>query len=295
MAEAIRSFTKNAPLKGAFFVVINNRMRYDGRIMQAIINLYKPQGMTPLQALHALREMKSEYRGEKMTYAGRLDPMAEGVLIVLVGDAVHKKEYYCGLEKTYVVDVLFGLGTDTHDLLGMPIRCPALAISDECLQREMNGLGGVHKYPFPVYSSKPVRGKPLFQWAREGRLNEVDIPKRIMDVRDMRLLERYTVTANKLEEMIQEQIGRVSGDFRQHEVLDRWCVLLNEKRDVFQGVRVTVRCASGTYIRTIAHELGKRLGTGAVVTRLVRTQVGEYGIEESMEIDKGNVLKHTIK
>lgn len=295
MAEAIKGLAKGAPFKRGVFVVIDEWIRYDGRIMHAIVNLYKPQGITPLQALRILREMKPEYHEEKMTYAGRLDPMAEGVLIVLVGDAIHEKGHYCQLEKTYTADVLFGLGTDTHDLLGLPMRCPTAAISDERLQSKISKLVGAHEYPFPVYSSKPVRGKPLFQWVREGRLDEVDIPTRVMDVQGMQLLERYNITADALEKMMRERVGRVSGDFRQQETIDRWHALLDNKRDVFQGVRVAVRCASGTYIRTIAHELGKCLGTDAVVTRLVRTQVGEYGIKESMKIDKENVLEHAIK
>ena len=270
-------------------------MRYDGRIMRAIVNLYKPQGMTPLQALHVLRDMKPEYRKEKMTYAGRLDPMAEGVLVVLVGDAIREKDQYCGLAKTYTADVIFGLETDTHDLLGMPARRSVSVISDERLQSEVSGLCGAHKYPFPIYSSKPVRGKPLFQWAREGKLHEVDIPTRVMDVQGMQVLERYSVTTGMLWKMIQEKIGRVSGDFRQQEIFDQWNALLNEKGGAFQGVRVVVQCASGTYIRTIAHELGKRIGTGTVVVRLVRTQVGAYTVEESMGIDNIYIFGHTIK
>lgn len=80
--------------------------------------LYKKEGETPLECIDRAREEGRIPKNEKATYAGRLDPMAEGLLIVLTGDAVHKKEEYIKLPKEYVVEVLFGVSTDTGDVLG---------------------------------------------------------------------------------------------------------------------------------------------------------------------------------
>jgi tRNA pseudouridine55 synthase len=269
---------KSVSQRGAFFVATWKRMRYDERIMEQILNIYKPQGMTPLQALDAVRRQYPEYRDMKMTYAGRLDPMAEGVLVVLVGDAVHRKEEYLGLDKVYEADIVFGIGTDTHDLLGMPELCGGQTVSDERREAEIRNMRGIFEYPFPKYSSKPVNGKPLFQWAREGKLDEIEIPKREMCVYDIEILDRYGIEPDAIRETAKAMISNIKGDFRQVEILRQWDAVLRGpiNRTVYPAVRVRIHCASGTYIRTLVYELGKRLGTDAVLMRLVRTRVGDF-------------------
>ena len=261
-------------------------MRYDKPIMEAVLNIYKLQGMTPLQAIDRVRKAYPEYRNEKMTYAGRLDPMAEGVLIILVGDAVHKKEEYVQLDKVYEANIVFGFGTDTHDLLGLPTVYDARAIGIERIKKELVGLKGICEYPFPAYSSKPINGKPLFQWAREGRLHEIEIPKRSMCVHDVKLLELCAISADMVRKTVTMMVKNVRGDFRQTEILHQWGVVLSGlmNKTAFPVVRLRVHCASGTYIRTLSHELGKRLSTDAVLMRLVRIRVGEFGVKDSIRL-----------
>lgn len=255
------------------------------RNMSAVLNVYKPQGMTPLQALDKLRAIHPKYKTESMTYAGRLDPMAEGVLVVLVGDAVHEKEMYLKLDKTYEADILLGFGTDTYDLLGMPTVYKT-DVSDEKIDAAVAAMKGIFEYPFPTYSSKPVNGKPLFQWAREGKLNEIEIPKRTMCVHGVELLDRYECTIEELENNVTAAIPRVQGDFRQKEIANRWQSVFDgmDKNAALPAMRIRIHCASGTYIRTLAHELGKRLGVDAVLLRLIRTKVGDLKIEDSTRI-----------
>ena len=76
--------------------------------MKNIINIYKKAGETPLEAINRLRSRRPEYQDVKITYAGRLDPLAEGVLILLAGDAVYEKEKYLKLDKEYEAEILFG-------------------------------------------------------------------------------------------------------------------------------------------------------------------------------------------
>jgi tRNA pseudouridine55 synthase len=254
--------------------------------MDEVLNIYKPQGMTPLQALDALRVKRPAYRDEKMTYAGRLDPMAEGVLIVLAGSAVHRKEAYLGLDKVYEVTVVFGFGTDTYDILGMSMKYETQDISNEKIEMEVNKMKGIFEYPFPDYSSKPVNGKPLYQWAREARLGEVEVPKRTMQIYGVTLLDMYTITIEEMKDTIEERIAEVKGDFRQKEILSKWGVVfagMNREKPLL-AARIRIDCASGTYVRTLVHELGKRLGSDAVVSRLVRTQVGEHLIDSAMRL-----------
>ena len=83
-----------------------------------VLNLYKQSGETPRERLERLRVQRPHYEHEVLSYAGRLDPMAEGVLLCLVGSANKRREAYLELSKEYVLDVLFGFSTDTYDVLG---------------------------------------------------------------------------------------------------------------------------------------------------------------------------------
>ena len=105
--------------------------------MKDILNLYKERGETPLECIERFRRANPEYKNVPMSYAGRLDPMAEGVLIILAGEANKKKSDFLSLDKEYTFDVLFGFSTDTYDVLGVmadadtrashkPVRTPLL-------------------------------------------------------------------------------------------------------------------------------------------------------------------------
>src|SRR3989338_4911372 len=86
--------------------------------MKGIIILNKKEGETPLAALEAFRRKNKEYANTKLTYAGRLDPMASGLLLLLAGEEIKNKEKYLNLDKEYEFEILFGFQTDTYDILG---------------------------------------------------------------------------------------------------------------------------------------------------------------------------------
>ena len=90
--------------------------------MKKIILLNKKEGETPLEALDRFRMANPKYKDEKMTYAGRLDPMASGVLLVLVGEEIKQKDKYLALNKEYEFEILFGFATDTYDILGKVVH-----------------------------------------------------------------------------------------------------------------------------------------------------------------------------
>src|SRR5882724_12690946 len=84
----------------------------------SVVNLYKELGETPRERLERLRVQKPHFEHEVLSYAGRLDPMAEGVMLCLVGSANSRREQYLDMSKEYTLDVLFGFSTDTYDVLG---------------------------------------------------------------------------------------------------------------------------------------------------------------------------------
>src|SRR3989344_6100075 len=86
--------------------------------MKKVLILNKKEGETPLGALEKFRAQDKKYKGVKMTYAGRLDPMANGLILILAGDETKNKDKYLALDKEYYFSVLFGFATDTYDILG---------------------------------------------------------------------------------------------------------------------------------------------------------------------------------
>jgi len=124
------------------------------------LNLYKKLGETPRERLERLRIEKPQYAGEVLSYAGRLDPMAEGVLIALVGAENHKRDQYLELSKEYVLDVLFGFSTDSYDVLGKILGDgdPSV-VTPRSIKRALNEFRGQFSQEYPPYSSKTVEGK----------------------------------------------------------------------------------------------------------------------------------------
>lgn len=252
----------------------------------AIINVYKPTGATPLRMIEKLRKVYSIHEDVRMTYAGRLDPMAEGVLIILSDNDALKKDEFLGLDKGYEAEILFGLETDTYDALGIPQSHLVQTDSEWKAQiwKEFRKFQGANILKLPPYSSYKINGKPLFYWTREGKLDELIIPQRTMTVHEIQMHDSYTIKSNRLLKQILKKIDTVEGDFRQEEICTAWKSMLENKNDEFIVAKVYINCSAGTYIRSIAQEIGKRLGTGGVLLALKRTRVGDYTAKKSLRI-----------
>jgi tRNA pseudouridine55 synthase len=249
--------------------------------------IYKKCGETPLEALERLREIKPEFKNKTLSYAGRLDPMAEGVLLVLVEEENKQREKYLSQDKTYEATMLFGIETDTYDILGKVVETIDLnnALLDiayiaDCLK----DFVGEHTQVYPPFSSQPVDGKPLFEWAREGRLLEITIPTKKVYVQSISVKDVKKLTPENLLKIVSDKIALVKNnlDFRQSEILEIWKSVLHEKntQEYFITAHISVVCSSGTYIRSIIHDAGKKLGTNAIALSIIRTQVGEKKLED---------------
>lgn len=237
----------------------------------------KPVVWTPLQALEELRQLESMTEDMSLTYAGRLDPMAEGLLLVLAGPRVHEKDAFLKLDKQYEVTALLGVETDSHDLLGLPTVSTSLVLplNSPKVEEVLGTFVGVNTFPLPAFSSPLVQGKPLFWWKR-NKPGEVESPLRTSRVYDISDISLSNVTAAELYEYIFRTVPQVQGDFRQETILPAWQAVLNSQN--FQVVKFMVYCESGTYVRSLVHELGKRLGTNACVYKLRRIKVSGYSV-----------------
>jgi tRNA pseudouridine(55) synthase len=226
--------------------------------MEKVLKLYKNLGETPLECLERFRVSNPEYANEKMTYAGRLDPMAEGLLIALVGEECKKKDEYLGLDKEYVFEVLFGFQSDTYDILGIPKIA-------EKKDFEIQSFVGKRVQEYPAYSSR------TFQLARDGV--DFEPPTKEVEIFDIEMLEEREIAKDKLLAEVLERIDLVRGDFRQDEIKESWKnILKNSQEEKFQITKMKVVCSSGTYVRSICNELG------GLAYSIERKRVGNYKI-----------------
>ncbi len=243
---------------------------------------YKQLGETPLEALERVRVEQGVSKNIPMTYAGRLDPMAEGALLVLVGEECKQKEKYLGLEKEYEVEVLFGVGTDTGDLLGkLRINNYELRIEKEQVKEVLKSLTGKFVQEYPVFSSKTVAGLPLFALAKSGNLPKT-LPTKEVEIYSIDLLEQREISSKMLLDYILENFAKVKGDFRQEEIVSLWRDFLQGNHTSFQIAKIKVFCSSGTYMRTLAERLGSALGVPALAFSIKRTKVGDLSLKDSV-------------
>ena len=235
-------------------------------------------------ALDNFRKKNPKYLGVSMTYAGRLDPMATGVLVILTGKKIKDKEKYLALDKSYNFSVLFGFSTDTYDILGkvsavnydvakQHVSVQSFATE---LKRNLAHFKGKLKQKYPMYSSKTVNGKPLFSYARNGK--NVEIPERDIIIKKIVLEKVSKISNSKLFSNIERRIKRVAGDFRQKEILKIWKnkLLLKRGERLFYIADFKIECGSGTYVRQVANTLGVKMGIPAVAFSIRRTKVGRF-------------------
>ncbi len=240
---------------------------------------YKELGETPLECIERFRKENTDFALAKITYAGRLDPMAEGLLILLTNEKVNEKEKFLDLPKTYAVEILWGVETDTLDILGLITGTKDNTIELTQVLSYLEKSKGKFEQEYPAYSSKPVQGKPLFQWAREGKIDEIIIPKHEVEILGAKFLERIDVKGEDVLKMIEEKVSLVAGDFRQAEVLEKWRLLLNgmRARD-FNIDKIELRVSSGFYVRQFVSDMARNFGGSATTFHITRTQVGDYNI-----------------
>lgn len=247
----------------------------------AIVLWNKKYTETLAETLKRFRFEKPEFETEKVTYAGRLDPMAEGLLILLTGGDVHKKDEFLGLDKVYEIDFIFGPSTDTYDILGLVNNS-----SDDLIQVDIDNLGKAlreqiksYQQSYPPYSSKPVNGKPLFMWAREDKLDEIKIPHKNVEVYNVKYAGLQQQDTNLFKEKIIHDIESVKGDFRQDEIINFWHNYFQaQKNDNICIYRIRVHASSGTYMRSIVQNLGQFFATQACTVKITRVSVGNYSL-----------------
>ena len=218
------------------------------------IKIFKPVGLTPLELIENYK--KTNNVKQKMSFAGRLDPMASGLMLLLVGDECKKQPEFCGKDKIYEFKILYGFKTDSLDILG---------ISEEIEKSDFNykDLIGELEQKYPIYSSKTLKiegiRKPLWYWEKKGVLKNSMIPMKNVKVFDLNILEKREYSNLEIKDIIFERISKLSeknkDKFRYKDIKEKWEEnLLDNKKFKVDSFRTKV--SSGTYIRGLCEKMG---------------------------------------
>lgn len=226
------------------------------------------------------------YKDIPASYAGRLDPMAAGKLLVLLGEECKKQERYTSLDKEYVIEVLLGVGSDTGDALGIVEQGAVMrSVDDARIRTVLKKEVGAHQRAYPAYSSKTVNGKPLFLHALLGTLGDITIPEHEERIYSCSLMASEEVPVGVLEKRIEAFLSKaptsdepskmLGADFRIDAVRASWKkVFLEPAAPQYFILRLRIACASGTYMRSLAGRIGASLGTNALALSITRTKIG---------------------
>jgi len=220
--------------------------------MQGVLIIDKAAGLTSHDVVAKVRRILKERR---VGHTGTLDPFATGVLVVLVGGATRLAQFLSGSDKEYEAVIRLGFATDTGDLTGKPLEPSTKTLepwSRDEVETALAGLRGQIDQVPPMYSAKKQGGKKLYELARRG-------------------------------EQVEREPARVKiSVFEMTQAVN----VFSQNSDGTTDIQVRVVCSAGTYIRTLAEDLGKRLGVGAHVAELRRTRAGQFDLQQSLTLEQ---------
>ena len=212
--------------------------------MNGIIIINKHKGCTSHDIVYKVKKMFNE----KVGHTGTLDPMATGVLPLLIGKGTQCSKYLINHDKIYNVTLQLGEKTDTADSEGKVIETKEVkekTLKKENIEKIFEKFKGKQEQIPPIYSAIKVNGKKLYEYARKGQ--EVEIKPRKIEIYNIELLN------------------------------------INEKQ---KQIEFQVSCSKGTYIRSLCEDIAQRLGTVGYMLELKRIQVGNFNIKEAVTIEQ---------
>lgn len=225
----------------------------------------------------------------KATHTGTLDPLAEGVVIVLTGLDRFKKSERTSDLKTYRFDILFGISTDTHDLLGLQKKI--IRSNSECENVSdliipiMPEFLGKQIQTQPAFSAQRIDGKSGFDLAKEGQKNALKKNKIIIN--SFSIIGQETISVDKLLVLVTNKISLVAGDFRQMEIVQNWketCQYLKKNGVInLPIIKFEIQVTKRTYIRAIVRDIAKKIDIPATTFHIIRTKNGEFSKKDCLK------------
>lgn len=214
--------------------------------MDGIIIINKTKGCTSHDIVYKIKKMLNE----KVGHTGTLDPMAEGVLPILVGKGTLASKYLINHDKQYIVELQLGTKTDTADGEGRIVKQQPVnkeILTTKNIEKILQSFVGKQEQIPPIYSAIKINGKKLYEYARKGQ--EIELKPRKIEIYNIKLIN-YSVEEKQI------------------------------KFEVF--------CGKGTYIRSLCEDMAIKFGTAGYMKSLKRIQVGDFKIEDSITIDELN-------
>lgn len=220
-----------------------------------MIFAYKRVGETPLELLERIRREKPELKDETLSYAGRLDPMAEGVMLILIGKEENRnRQKFLNLDKEYIATFLVGVKTDTGDCLGLVEKTSKILvgeISKPSIEKRLENLKKIKEQKYPWFSGRTVMGIKLFDHFKAGN-TEIERPTRKVEIKEIELLNFSAQNIKEIEKYIFDSVAKVSGDFRQEKILAKWSGFFEQHKNDVYTFQIRILVSSGTFIRVLA-------------------------------------------
>ena len=207
-----------------------------------VLLIDKPSGPSSFDVVRVIRR---HLKTKKVGHTGTLDPMADGLLVVCIGDATRAVPFLTAVDKTYLAKIRLGVTSDTYDAEGTCTRVTSkdevTALATASIQAALGLFSGEIQQKPPMYSAIKIDGERSYARARRGE--QVDMPSRTVHIHRCELQERTE-----------------------------------------DEITVLVHCSKGTYIRSIAHDLGESLNTGGVLIGLRRLSVGQLSVDDATDL-----------
>lgn len=237
-----------------------------------LILVYKRKGKT---SRNVVENISKKY-GAKAGHIGTLDPMAKGLLPILVGNSCKLSKYLMEHDKTYLVEMKFGYNTETLDIEGKILEEDIHFRENNIVDNEffdmiimaMKKELGTKKQIPPIYSAKKLNGKKLYEIARKDKEKAIEMAKE--KAKEITIYNMYDISLKELWD--------------------------NYPKDIVLSFKV--ECSSGTYIRSLVRDIAENMGTIAIMTDLRRIAVGNYNniiedIDENIEEEEIILKKYT--
>jgi tRNA pseudouridine55 synthase len=228
--------------------------------------VYKKMGYTPLQVLRSFSGFLLPEEMSRATYVGRLDPMAEGWMHVLWSGNMEEKEKIASSDKMYEIEVVFGISTDTGDTLGLVMDSVAPVLNIKDIEKSLLSFIGPFHYPYPTYSSPNIKQTLRNSAASEVKMQKGSISK--IELVDSAYVDKDIFQNGILHTL---SLSKMDGDFRLEDIQEKWkCFFLECKENQYLKIKLRVSCTAGTYMRTLAREIGKKHSSSSFASSIKR-------------------------
>lgn len=209
--------------------------------LNGLLLINKETGVTSHDIVFSLRKAVKD---KQIGHIGTLDPLADGLLVCLVGESVKLSDYLMGSDKKYQLTLKLGIETDSWDATGNTLKTSDLIVDEEALKSTIMSFSGKQNLPIPLYSAKKVNGQKLYEVARKDKtIENFEGPLKEMEFWDLKILD------------IQ-----------------------------YPFVTIEFWCSKGSFVRSWIYILGKKLGVGAMMTALRRLAIGNYALESATTV-----------